>query len=148
MRPDPLLPLVTLCLITGCGGEIRKSSTNGISNAAETVAATNFFHAAQLGDLAALQQYIAQGQSVTNRHPNNGQTPLHYAAWGGQTNAIQWLIDKKSDVNALDDDGKSPLDYAWMPRGETARKMLITAGAKPGVKLRQAETEEKNTPKP
>ena len=148
MRRAPLLPLVALVLTAGCGGEIRKPSTDGATSAAETVAATNLFHAAQLGDLTAIQQYLVQGQSVTNCHPDNGQTALHYAAWGGQTNAIYWLLGKKADVNALDDDGKSPLDYAWMPRGEDARKMLTAAGAKPGAELRPPEPQQEKTAMP
>jgi len=148
MRRASLLLLVALGLTAGCGGEIRNPPTDGASSAVEAVAATNLFHAAQLGDLAALQQYLGQGQSVTNRNADNGQTALHYAAWGGQTNAIDWLIAQKADVNALDNDGKSPLDYAWMPRGEAARKMLTAAGAKPGAELRSPEPKEKNTAKP
>ena len=148
MRRPHLLPLVALGLAAGCGGEIRKPSTDGATSAAEAVTAANLFHAAQLGDLGAMPEYLAQGHSVTNRHADNAQTALHYAAWGGQTNAIHWLLGKKADVNALDDDGKSPLDYAWMPRGEAARKMLIAAGAKPGAELRPPEPQERNTAKP
>ena len=148
MQRATLLPLVALGLTTGCGGEIKKPPTDGASSAVEAVAATNLFHAAQLGDLAAVQQYLRQGQSVMNRNADNGQTALHYAAWGGRTNAIDWLLGQKADVNALDNDGKSPLDYAWMPRGEAARKMLTAAGAKPGAELQPPEPKEKNTAKP
>ena len=148
MRRATLLPLVALGLTAGCGGEIKKPPTDGASSTVEAVAATNLFHAAQLGDLAAVQQYLGQGQSVTNRNADNGQTALHYAAWGGRTNAIDWLLGQKADVNALDNDGKSPLDYAWMPRGEAARKMLTAAGAKPGAELQPPEPKEKNTAKP
>ena len=148
MRRATLLPLVALGLTAGCGGEIKKPPTDGASSTVEAVAATNLFHAAQLGDLAAVQQHLGQGQSVTNRNADNGQTALHYAAWGGRTNAIDWLLGQKADVNALDNDGKSPLDYAWMPRGEAARKMLTAAGAKPGAELQPPEPKEKNTAKP
>ena len=148
MRRATLLPLVALGLAAGCGGEIKKPPTDGASSTVEAVAATNLFHAAQLGDLAAVQQYLGQGQSVTNRNADNGQTALHYAAWGGRTNALAWLLGQKADVNALDNDGKSPLDYAWMPRGEAARKMLTAAGAKPGAELQPPEPKEKNTAKP
>ena len=137
---NPSSPLlVALGLAAGCGGETNKPSTGGASSAVEAVAATNLFHAAQLGDLEAMQQYLGQGQSVTNRHAENGQTALHYAAWSGQTSTIVRLIRQKADINALDNDGKSPLDFAWMPKGEAARKMLADAGAKPGSELRPPE---------
>ena len=151
--------LVALGLATGCASEIETPPTTGVSSAVEAVAATNLFHAAQLGDLEAMQQYLGQGLSVTNRQEENGQTALHHAAWGGQTSTIAWLIGQKVDVNALDNDGKSPLDFAWMPKGEAARKMLADAGAKPGSELRppepppakpgaKAEPQEKNAAKP
>ena len=92
---------------------------------------------------------------MTNRHAENGQTALHYAAWGGQSSTIVWLIRQKADINALDNDGKSPLDFAWMPKGEAARKMLADAGAKPGSELRppakpeaKVESPKEEAPKP
>ena len=153
---NPSSPLlVVLGLATGCGGEIETPSTAGASSAVEPVEATNLFHAAELGDLEALQQYLGQGGAVTNRHADNGQTALHYAAWGGNTNTLAWLIRQKADVNALDNDGKSPLDFAWMPRGEAARELLLSTGAKPGSELRppakpeaKVESPKEEAPKP
>ena len=129
------LLFIALGLAAGCDGEINKPSTAGASSASEPVEATNLFHAAELGDLKVLQQFIGQGGSVTNRHADNGQTALHYAAWGGNTNTVAWLIGQKADVNALDNEGKSPLDFAWMPRAETARELLHSTGAKAGSEL-------------
>ena len=137
--------LIALGLGAGCGGEINEPPTAGASSASEAVAATNLFHAAELGDLEALQQYLGQGGAVTNRHADNGQTALHYAAWGGNTNTLAWLIRQKADVNALDNDGKSPLDFAWMPRGEAARELLLSTGAKPEAKV---ESPKEEAPKP
>ena len=99
------LLFIALGLAAGCGGEINKPSTAGASSASEPIEATNLFHAAELGDLKVLQQFIGQGGSVTNRHADNGQTALHYAAWGGNTNTLAWLIRQKADVNALESDG-------------------------------------------
>ena len=128
---NPSSPLfVVLGLATGCGGEIETPPTAGASSAVEPVEATNLFHAAQLGDLTALQQYLGQRQSVTNRHAENGQTALHYAAWGGQTSTIVWLIRQKADINALDGKGISPLAWAVMAGKSKAVKMLIERGAK------------------
>ena len=77
---------------------------------------------------------------MTNRHTDNQQTALHYAAWGGNTNVIAWLLEQKADINALDAEGQSPLDVAWMPRSESAEALLLESGAKPGKELRPPET--------
>lgn len=102
-----------------------------------------------------MQQYLGQGGSLTNRHADSGQTALHYAAWGGNTNTLAWLIGQKADVNVLDNDSKSPLDFAWMPRGEAARELLLSIGAKPGSELRlpakpeaKVESPKEEAPKP
>jgi hypothetical protein len=52
--------LIALGLVAGCGGEINEPPTAGASSTSEAVAATNLFHAAELGDLGALQQYLGQ----------------------------------------------------------------------------------------
>ena len=79
---------------------------------------------------------------MTNRHTDNQQTALHYAAWGGNTNVIAWLLEQKADINALDAEGQSPLDVAWMPRSESAKALLLASGAKPGKELRPPEAKQ------
>ena len=130
-----------IAALTGCGGGGESSTIEGISTEAGEGTATNLFHAAELGDLAALQKFVSQGQALTNRHSDNQQTALHYAAWGGNTNVIAWLLEQKADINALDAEGQSPLDVAWMPRSESARELLAASGAKPGKELRPPEPE-------
>ena len=129
-----------IAALTGCGGGGESSTIEGISTEAGEGTATNLFHAAELGDLAALQKFVSQGQALTNRHTDNQQTALHYAAWGGNTNVIAWLLEQKADINALDAEGQSPLDVAWMPRSESAEALLLASGAKPGKELRPPET--------
>ena len=131
----------TLAALSGCGGGGDFTTIAGIETQAGDVAATNLFHAAELGDLPALQEFVTQGQALTNRHAENQRTALHYAAWGGHTNVVAWLLEQKADIDALDDEGQAPLDFAWMPRSEAAKAMLLSAGAKPGKELRPPEPE-------
>ena len=144
MRWRSCLLLTVTGLASSCGGNIDTSPTEGASSAIEMPAPTNLFHAAQLGDLTAVQQYISQGISVTNRHPENGQTALHYAAWSGHTGTVAWLISQEADLNAVDNEGKAPLDFAWMPRGKAASNLLRSAGAKQGNKPHTPETTNSN----
>lgn len=130
-----------LAALPGCGGGGDSATIAGIKTQAADVAATNLFHAAELGNLAALQEFVTQGQMLTNRHAENQRTPLHYAAWGGHTNVVAWLLEQKADIDALDDEGQAPLDFAWMPRSEAAKAMLLSVGAKTGKELRPPEQE-------
>ena len=101
-----------LAALSGCGGGGDFTTISGIETQAGDVAATNLFHAAELGDLAALQELVTQGQALTNRHAENQRTALHYAAWGGHTNVVAWLLEQKADIDALDDEGQAPLDLS------------------------------------
>ena len=136
-----VFPAIALCIaaLSGCGGG-NPSSIKGIPSQDSDVAATNLFHAAELGDLSALQKFVSQGQVLTNRHTENQKTALHYAAWGGHTNIIAWLLEQKADINALDTEGQAPLDFAWMPRSESAKTLLLASGAKTGKELRPSES--------
>ena len=85
---------------------------------------------------AAVHRLADAGGGLEGQLVQVHQAPARGAAWGGNTNTLAWLIGQKADVNVLDNDGKSPLDFAWMPRGEAARELLLSTGAKPGSELR------------
>ena len=53
-------------------------------------------------------------------------TLLHQASASNRPDVTEYLINKGSDVNVLDKDGKSPLYYC---QSEEAAKMLVNAGA-------------------
>lgn len=73
--------------------------------------------------LAIPRLLAAKGADLQSRDiANDGMTPLHHAAaWGGQVAVAEFLLQKGVDVNALDDFGWTPLDYA-IDRG---RKEMI-----------------------
>jgi ankyrin repeat protein len=56
--------------------------------------------------VAALLRY---GASVDQRY--NGATPLHYVVKAGFVQTIQVLLEHGADSNALDDRGRTPLDW-------------------------------------
>ena len=60
----------------------------------------------------------------------SGNTPLHYAANLGMIRAINWLLKKGVDVNALNSDNESALDFAREDGHEKAVERLLAAGAK------------------
>lgn len=56
-------------------------------------------------------------------------TPLHWAASGGKTKMIEFLILKGADLNATDDDGFTPLHIAAQWNRKDAAQCLIQHGA-------------------
>ena len=44
---------------------------------------------------------------------DRGRTGLHYAAKVGNVATVQALLDMHLDINAIDDDGETPLDYIY-----------------------------------
>jgi ankyrin repeat protein len=93
--------------------------------------------AAKSGELARIQKELDKGTDV-NAEIKNGLTPLLYAALGFHKEIAELLIAEGADVNAMDDDGDTPLDRV-MPSGinktETA-DLLRKHGGKTGEELK------------
>ena len=65
----------------------------------------------------------------------NLETPLHKAAFWGNTEIIEFLIAKGAEVNVKNKDGKTPLDWAIEYDDETA-DLLRKHGGKTGRELK------------
>ena len=61
-------------------------------------------------------------------------TPLHDAARGGHKEIAELLIAKGADLNAKDNDGETPVDYAI--RKEELADLLRKHGGKTGEELK------------
>ena len=59
---------------------------------------------------------VAAGANVNAKDSLSGKSPLHHAmackAKRGNQEVVQFLIDHGADVNARDNAGMTPLDYA------------------------------------
>ena len=58
-----------------------------------------------------------------------GRTPLHVAAWEGQTDIVRMLLDEGADKEARDNDFMTPLHYAAWNGHTDIVMMLLAAGA-------------------
>lgn len=82
------------------------------------------------GDLDSVRLLVERGAAV-NRP---GWTPLHYAAAGGHLPVIGFLIDAHAYIDAESPNRTTPLMMAARQKHTSAMRMLIEAGADPGLR--------------
>jgi ankyrin repeat protein len=96
-----------------------------------TLSLPSFFMAAREGQVAAMEAFVDAGMDPNFKGPK-GWTALMLAA-GGDTSripAMKYLIELGADINALDADGRTALDWA-LTRGHTeVSRFLESVGAK------------------
>jgi len=83
--------------------------------------------AAQSGDLATVEQLLAQGADV-NSTANGGATPLHWAAGNDHKEMAELLLAHGADVNARDNFGQTPLGVAGEGFNEEMIELLRQRG--------------------
>ena len=92
-----------------------------------------------------IQRLLALGADI-NIQNYKGKTGLHYAAKAGFLKVINLLIENGADLDALDNDGETPLFEAirsTIKSGEKQRaalEALLVKGADPNVKNRKGQT--------
>ncbi|HJO10114.1 MAG TPA: ankyrin repeat domain-containing protein [Verrucomicrobiota bacterium] len=85
--------------------------------------------AAYAGDLAKVKQLVAGGADI-NKRDKKKVTPLHLAAFQGNTRHIamaKWMLANGANTGARDHDGKTPLNVAT-ERGNNEIADVIRAG--------------------
>jgi len=98
------------------------------------LSAQNIHEAVEKGDLARVKELVEKNPELANARAT-GQyaylkfTPLHFAAWKGHKDIIQYLIKKGADIHAQDSDGSSPLYWAANFGHEEIVTTLIKNGA-------------------
>lgn len=86
--------------------------------------------AAFAGDLALCEALVVLDADVNKP----GWTPLHYAATNAHIAVMQYLLDQFAYVDATSPNGTTPLMMAAMYGNSSAVKLLLEAGADPGLK--------------
>ena len=116
--------ILKLLLEAGADANAVETSSSGIAAPGETpllVAATsrftkspdgNSYSISQSGDAAAARLLLEHGANVNARRPSDDATPLHLAALTDNRELVERLLASKADVNARDNTGKTPLDWA------------------------------------
>ena len=65
-----------------------------------------------------------------------GETSLHYAVDKGHKEVVKILINAGANVNAKDEDGGTPLDWAIMGKRTATADLLHKHGGKTGEELK------------
>jgi ankyrin repeat protein len=68
-----------------------------------------------------LKLILDAGGEINAHDTIRGQTPLHGAAFWGWNAAVQLLVDRGADLNAKDNQGKTPVDSALGKAGGNSR---------------------------
>ena len=119
MRPIALVSLLCLAVVGTAKGE------DGM---------TPLHHAAQAGDIAAIEALLAGGANVNAKAEYYGATPLHDAAAHGSPSAVEALLAGGANVHAKNEGGATPLHVAAFPGSPSAIEALLAGGANVNAK--------------
>ena len=112
----------------------KKTTTENAGKTAAMIAAG----AGHVDVLKAMQR----GPSMLDLKAADGGTPAMSAAVHGYKEVLDYLISKKVDLNAQDEDGWTALHFAVMANAASSVKALLAAGAKTDIKNSDGDTAE------
>lgn len=102
----------------------------GADAAARNPAGHTPLHIAALaGQADILRLLLDHGADIVIRAPQDGETPLHFAALLGRLKAIDLLAARGADIDAKDNQGVTPLQYARLRLQKLAVERLLSLGA-------------------
>ncbi|KAK4858193.1 hypothetical protein QYF36_012570 [Acer negundo] len=85
--------------------------------------------AARSGDLQAVQTILSSNPLSVNSRDKHSRTPLHLAAWSGQTEVVSYLCKQKADVGAAAMDDMGAIHFASQKGHLEVVRVLISSGA-------------------
>ncbi len=90
-------------------------------------------HYACCGNQIQMLREFLDNQIISNGDVNildkYNRTFLHFAASGGFNSMVDLILDRNFNINAIDEDGRTPLNYAIYHKREDVAKNLIKKGA-------------------
>ena len=107
---------------------------------AKGAAVSDFHLAAWRGDLRRVKRFVEQGTNVNTKDNELKWTALHWAAFTGQEDVVEFLIAKGADVNAKDERGLTALRRACGKGHQEVVSLLIASGADVNAKYPDGRT--------
>ena len=97
--------------------------------AAPAAQSQDIFDLLRKGDVAAVKALIEKTPQLLEARDGDGDTPLHYAAYGGNVDLIHYFIDKGAKLDLQDRQRKTPLHLAATNNRQEAVAALLKGGA-------------------
>ena len=97
---------------------------------------TPLYLAAHNGHKEIVEWLITQGAVVNTINSFSKATPLHDTAYDGHKEIAERLIAEGADLNAKDNEGETPLDYAEKEKQTETADLLREHGGKTGEELK------------
>eukprot|EP01024_Parvocaulis_polyphysoides_P018363 TRINITY_DN1813_c0_g1_i1.p1 TRINITY_DN1813_c0_g1~~TRINITY_DN1813_c0_g1_i1.p1 ORF type:complete len:335 (-),score=60.08 TRINITY_DN1813_c0_g1_i1:306-1196(-) len=88
----------------------------------------NLIDAAKLGDMEALEDFLAVGKDV-NCTDEEGRTPLHYAVAYNKAECVAFLVGAGASLEAVENKKNTPLHYACGYARKAMISLLLDNGA-------------------
>jgi len=108
-----------------------------------------FTHSAVIANKISMKEFLAIASILLDKLPDpnlknlNGETPLHIACDQGLIEVVELLITRKADLNAANEEGRTPVFYAIRSMHKKALdivELLLAKGAAARVKDKSGQT--------
>lgn len=96
---------------------------------------TPLSYAAGGGHIDVMETIVEDQRERLSTKDNKDQSPLHWAASQGHYEAVKWLLKREAEIDAPDQDGKTPLIHAMIRDHTDIIGMLIQKRARTDIRI-------------
>jgi len=100
-----------------------------------TALAGEIHDACKAGDLQKVKSLLNKNPELLQSKTKEGKSPLHMATGWKRTEIVKFLLSKKADVKARNNNGGTPLHVAASQNSPNCAILIIAAGASPNIKV-------------
>jgi len=95
------------------------------------------------GDKGSVEDLFKKQKGLITQAGKQGYVALHWAAFGGNTEVVDFLLDQKVDINVLNENGDTALHIAaWKGHVDVVKLLVGKGKAKQGIKNKEGKSAE------